>query len=56
MRHTDDGDLGNRRVLYEPVLDLDAIDVLATTDDHVLRPVCDIEEPVLVEVTEIPRA
>ncbi len=41
--------VGHRWVLVEGGLDLDAVDVLTATDDHVLGPVHDVDEPFLVD-------
>ena len=40
-------------MLDEAVLDLDAVDVLAAPDDHVLGPVGDEEEAVVVDVADV---
>ena len=40
-------------VLDQAVLDLDAVDVLAAPDDHVLGPVGDEQEAVVVEVADV---
>ena len=37
----------------EPLLDLDAVDVLAAADDHVLLAVGDEEEALVVEVADV---
>ena len=52
----DDADLGDGGVLLEDRLDLDAIDVLAAPDDHVLDPVDHVHEPLAVDETDIARA
>ena len=50
---TDDGDVRDRRVLVEDVLDLLGGDVLAFANDDVLEPAGDREEPVVVEPAEV---
>src|SRR5581483_11137091 len=49
----EDGRVGYRRVLEQRGFDLGRIDVLATPDDHVLGPVGDRDEPVLVEAGDV---
>ena len=51
--HAVDGGVGDLGVVHEPLLDLDAVDVLAAPDDHVLLAVGDEEEAVLVEVADV---
>ena len=43
--HTDHGRLDDTRVLGEPILDFDWIDVLSTPDDQILPTTLEIEEP-----------
>ncbi len=45
----DTGDLGDRRVLVEGLLDLPRVDVVATADDHLLLAVDDEEVAVLID-------
>ena len=45
----DDRGVVHRRVLVERGLDLDAVHVLAAADDHVLGPVDDVDEALVVE-------
>src|SRR3954464_5884125 len=52
MRHPAHGRVAVRGVLAEPVLDLDAVHVLATADDHVLGAVGDVEEALAVDMAE----
>ena len=47
--HADDGAVGHGGVLEEGGLDLDRVHVLAAPDDHVLGPVDDVDEVVVVE-------
>ena len=49
VRDADDGGVGDRRVLEQRGLDLDAVHVLAAADDHVLGPVDDVDEALVVE-------
>ena len=49
MGHADDGAVGDGGVFEEGGLDLHRVDVLAAPDDHVLGPVDDVDEVVLVE-------
>src|SRR3984957_7771335 len=51
--HPDDGTVGHRRVLEEGSLHLDAVDVLPAADDHVLGPVDDVHEPLVVDAGHI---
>ena len=53
MRNADDRGVGDRGMLDEAVLDLDAVDVLAAADDHVLLAVGDEEEAVVVDVADV---
>ena len=53
MGHADDRAVGHRRVLEEGGLDLDAVDVLAAPDDHVLGPVDDVDESLLVDAGHV---
>ena len=53
VRNADDGGIGHGGVLVEDALDLDAVDVLATADQHVLGPVDDVDEAVLVEAGHV---
>ena len=53
VRDAEDGDLGNLRVGGDDALDLGAVDVLAATDDHVLDPVEDIDEALVVGAAEV---
>ena len=53
MGNADDGAVGHRRVLVERGLDLDAVDVLSSADDHVLRPVDDVDEPLLIDAGHV---
>ena len=53
MGHADDGGVGDAGMLDEAVLDLDAVDVLAAADDHVLGPVGDEQVAVVVEVADV---
>src|SRR6516225_5894684 len=56
VRYTDDGRHEHRGVRRKRRLDLDRVDVEATTDDHVLEPVDDEQEPILVDVAHVTRA
>src|SRR5215204_1534130 len=56
VRDADDGGVDDVGMLEEGLLDLDAVHVLATPDDHVLRPVDEVEEPVLVEAADVAAA
>ena len=49
MGDADDGGVGDGGMLDQAVLDLDAVDVLAAPDDHVLGPVGDEQVAVVVE-------
>lgn len=51
--YADDGGLEHRRVRADRVLDLDRVDVLSAHDDHVLEPVVDVEESVVVDHPDI---
>ncbi len=55
VRHADHRHIHDSRVLVQAALDLHAVDVLAATDDDVLRSIGDVEEAVLVEVADIAR-
>ena len=50
---SDDGAVANSRVLHQGLLVLGAVDVEAPGDDHVLGPVHDEEEAVLVQVADV---
>src|SRR5262249_21118461 len=50
------GRLRDRRVAEQRLLDLARVDVLPTPDDEVIRPPCNVDEAVVVEPAEIPRA
>src|SRR6266508_1815464 len=56
VRDADDGGVDDIGMLEQGLLDLDAVHVLAAADDHVLRPVDEVEEPVLVETTDVAAA
>ncbi len=49
MGHADHRAVGDGGVLEQRGFDLDAVDVLAAPDDHVLRPVHDVDEAFLVD-------
>ena len=49
----DDGAVLHGRVLHQRLLDLGGVDVEAAGDDHVLGPVDDEEEAVVVEVADV---
>ena len=51
----DHGGVGHRRVLVQDGLDLDAVHVLAAADDHVLGPVDDVDEALVVEPGDVAR-
>ena len=51
--HPDHGAVGHGRVLEQGRLHLDAVDVLPTPDDHVLGPVDDMDEPLLVDAGHV---
>src|SRR3954469_22252611 len=51
--HADDGDLHDRRVLREHPLDLGRVHVLAAGDDHVLEPVLDEHEALVVDAAQV---
>src|SRR5262249_48103552 len=53
VRHADDRGVHHRRVLVEDVLDLDAVDVLAAADEHVLGAVDDVAEALVVDAGEV---
>ncbi len=53
VRDRDDGGVHDGRMLVERVLDLDAVDVLAAADQHVLGAVDDVAEAFLVQAGEI---
>ena len=55
IRDTDDGSLLDSRMPVKDILHLPGIDVLASRDDHVLLPVRDVNESLLVVVSHIPR-
>src|ERR1700727_1438695 len=48
---TKDGAVHHARVLQQRLFDLDRIDVEAAGDDHVLRPVDDVQEVLFVEIS-----
>ena len=51
--HADDGDVGDRRVPDEDVLDLPRVDVHAAGDDHVRDPVGEVEVALLVDPADV---
>ena len=51
--HADDGTVGHGRVFDQGRLDLHAVDVLPTPDDHVLGPVDDVDESLLVDAGHV---
>ena len=53
MGHSDDGTVGHCGMLEQGRLDFDAVDVLAAPDDHVLGPVHDMDEPLLVDAGHV---
>jgi hypothetical protein len=53
MRAADNGYLGNRRMVGEHVLDFGAVDVFAAGDDHVLDPVDDVDEALVVDPDKV---
>ena len=53
VRDADQGRVHHGRVVVEDVLDLDAVDVLAAADQHVLGPVDDEEEAFLVDPRQV---
>ena len=53
VRRGDDGDLGDRVVRGDRLLDLDRGDVLAARDDHVLEAVAQLDVAVLVHDAEV---
>src|SRR5438132_1228374 len=53
VRHADHGSLGHVGVLVEGGLDLGGIDVLAAGDEHVLQPVADPVEALLVALGDV---
>ncbi len=53
MGYPDHRAVGDRGMIEERGLDLDAVDVLATSDDHVLGPVHDVDEPLLVDAGHV---
>src|SRR5690606_30362197 len=52
-RDADDGATRHRRMLIKNVFDFGRIDVLATTDDHVLDAVGDIDKTVFIHVATV---
>src|SRR5712691_9531308 len=55
VRHADDRDVGDGRMVGQRILDLGRVDVLAARDDHVLHPVGEEEIAVLVEKAGVAR-
>ena len=53
VRHADHGGLGHTGVLVEGGFDLGGIDVLAAGDEHVLQPVEDAAEALLVALDDV---
>src|SRR5581483_6487482 len=53
MGDADHRRFGDGRVLEEHALDLDAVDVLAAADEHVLGPVDDVDEALVVEAGDV---
>jgi len=53
MRYADHGRVRDRRMFDQAVLDLDAVDVLAASDDHVLLAIGDEQESVFVDVADV---
>ena len=53
VRNADDGRVGDRRVFVEDGLDLHAVDVLASSDEHVLGPVHDVDETLVVQTSYV---
>ena len=53
VRQADDGGIHDRRMAVQNLLDLDAVDVLAAADQHVLLAIDDVEEALLVDLREI---
>ncbi len=53
MRYAHQGGVHHRRMVIEDVLDLDAVDVLAAADQHVLGPVDDEAEAFLVQAGQV---
>src|SRR2546430_1281866 len=56
VRDADDGGVDDAGMLEQHLLDLDAVHVLAAPDDHVFRPVDEVQEPVLVEPSNVAAA
>ena len=55
MRDAEYGRVRHRLVLVEGRFHLDAVDVLAAPDDHVLGPVDDVHEALVVDAGDVPR-
>ncbi len=53
MGHADDGCVGHLGVLDQALFDLDAIDVLSPSDDHVLGSIGDEQVPLGVEMPQV---
>ena len=53
VRQAEDRDVGDVRVLEDRRLDLGAVDVLAAAQHHVLDPVDDVDEAVLVDAARV---
>src|SRR3546814_303815 len=53
--HPDDRDAGDGGMRRQDIFDLGRVDILAARDDHVLRPVDDIIEPLLVAPGDVAR-
>src|SRR5271166_2450057 len=53
MQDPDHGNLGDRRVLIQDLLDLARIDIEPAADDHVLLPVDNVEVAILVDSAEV---
>src|SRR5271170_3918149 len=53
VRQAKDGAVHHVRVLQQRLLDLDRIDIEAAGDNHVLGPVDDVEEVLLVEISDV---
>ena len=51
----DHGAVGDRRVFEQGRLDLDGVDVLPAPDDHVLGPVDDVDEALVVQAGDVAR-
>src|SRR6476619_144774 len=52
VRHTDDGDLANTRMMTQQLFDLDGEHVLRTGDDHVVLAALD-EQPAVLEAPNV---